>query len=185
MSITAYVKSCDKIIAGNDNKVYLAPLDDVDSITATGGEVSAITMNATALFIPVEADLDTVGFESSGTANRGFFSEQTLSMNFSNKSPELITLIEELRATAGCGIVAIRKNGNGDYFISGIAPVEEMGGNRPYLSIETNFNSGASIEDSEEGNMYTVSLSRMSGTEEYILDSTLAASIDSGTATFI
>lgn len=186
MSITNYVKSCTKVIAGNDNKVFIAPISKLDELTVTTGEISAITLASLADgFSVIEADLDSVGYESTGTSKRGFFAEQTLTMSFSKKTKTLITLVDELRNGVVCGLAVIRRSGNGDYFLSGYAPISDLGGNRPYMSVETTFNTGMSIEESEEGDMYAVSLKRMSATEEYPIDATLSGTISGGTATFI
>jgi hypothetical protein len=186
MSITNYVKGCTKIIAGNDNKLFLLPVANMDTLAITANEITAIALEATADgFSIIEADLDSVGYTSTGVAARGFFSEQSLVMQFSKKSTTLMTLVDELRANAGCGIIAIRRDGAGNYFLSGYAAVDEMAGNRPYDSVQADFNSGASIEETEEGNMYIVTLSRKSATEEYLLDSILSGTIDDGTAAFI
>jgi hypothetical protein len=190
MSITNYVKSCGtKVIPGNDYKLFVAAFPDIASITTdTDGFVTAITMEAAATFSYWEADIDSVQFTANGQSDRGFFSEQHLIAMFSRKSTALKTSIDEARGYTGCGLVIIRKDGNGKYWLSGIAPSAEMGANRPYLAMTTNFDSGASIENIEEGNRLQVDFSRMSGTEEYELlagDLSISSEIDAGTATFI
>jgi hypothetical protein len=105
MSITNYVKGCTKIIAGNDNKLFLLPVANMDTLAITANEITAIALEATADgFSIIEADLDSVGYTSTGVAARGFFSEQSLVMQFSKKSTTLMTLVDELRANAGSGI---------------------------------------------------------------------------------
>lgn len=193
MSITNFIKSCTKNIAGNDHQLFFAPARMVTGITVTTGEVSAVTMSdavtgppaiPAGLFSVVEADLDSVQFTSDGTAAKGYYSQQNLIAKFSKKSVALEKLVAELVDAATCGIVAIRVDGNGKAWISGVAQATD-GGNRPYMSVQEQFDSGESIEDSEDGNRYTITLSRMSAVREYPLDDTLTASVIGGTAAFI
>lgn len=189
MSITNYFKPCEITIPGNDNRLFVAAYTDIDTYTFDVNNVlTAITMKTDVDFHIIEADFDAVQFENTGTANRGFFSEQTLTAWFSNQKPELQTLLQELRDQTPCGLVIIRKDGNSRYWISGIAPVDKMGANRPWLSLETNFNSGMSIDEIEEGNRYELVFGRLSGTEEYPIETgtaSVSSKLDDGSATFV
>ena len=193
MSISNFIKDCTKNIAGNQESLFVAPYPRVVSITLTEDEVSAIEMSELVVgppeipagkFAYLESDLDSIQYTSDGTAARGYFSEQNLIAKFSKKSKALEKTVSELTDAATCGLVAIRVDGNGKAWISGIAPATAAG-NRPYMSVQDQFDSGEGIEDSEDGNRYTITMSRMSATKEYPLDETLTASIIGGTAAFI
>ncbi len=189
MSITNYFKPCEITVPGNDNRLFIASYEDIDSYTFDVDEkLTAVTMKLNKNFAIVEGDFDAVQFENNGTANRGFFSEQTLTAWFSNQKQELQVLLDELRNQTACGLVIIRRDGNNRYWISGIAPLDKMGANRPWMNLESNFNSGLSIQDIEEGNRYELIFGRVSGTEEYfVADGTasLSEGLAGGTAAFV
>jgi hypothetical protein len=187
MSLTNYLKRCEKTIPGNSNRLFVAKFEEIDAITFDSNKITAITMVDTGSFFSIlDANFDTVSYTSEGTANRGFFAEQTLAGWFYNKSPELDAVIDELRDAAVCGLVIIRQDGNGNYWLSGTSPVANLAANRPYLSVTTNFGSGQTIQDIEEGNRYEISFGRISGTEEYMLSgSATADAMDSGSAGFV
>jgi len=185
MGISNYLRDCSKTIAGNYDKLFIANFDDISGVTFDGNELTAITMETDKHFGMVQADIDDLQFTSSGTASRSYFSEQQLIAKFSKKTEELEILVEDLLDGATCGLVAIRIDGNGNGWISGIAPLNKMMHNRPYLSVTEEFDSGASIEDDEEGNRYTITLSRLSATREFIIDSSVSAELMSGDATFV
>lgn len=185
MSISTYVKSCSKTVAGNDFRLYAASFADIDTATFSNGSLTGITLDGSEKFALLETDWDSMTFEANGTAGRGFYSEQSLTAKFSQKTPELDAVIDEIRDAIVCGIVLIRKDGMGQYWISGIAPAEEMGANRPYLSFETNFTSGTTIEEIEDGNVYSVTFGRLSATEEYPLSGSIVNDLNEGTAAFV
>ncbi len=171
MSITNYFKPCEITVPGNDNRLFIASYEDIDSYTFdSDNKLTDITMKTDKGFAIIEGDFDAVQFENTGTANRGFFSEQTLTAWFSNQKQELQVLLDELRNQTACGLVVIRRDGNNRFWISGIAPEDKMGSNRPWMNLESNFNSGLSIEDIEEGNRYELIFGRVSGTEEYFVE---------------
>lgn len=185
MSISNYLKTCSKVVAGNYDKLFVAGIDDIEGLTFSGETLTAITMEGTKKFGMLEADLDNVQFTTNGTAARGYFSEQQLIARFSQKTEELEATVEELLDVVTCGLVAIRIDGNQRGWISGIAPINKMVQNRPYLSLTEEFDSGMSIEDSEEGNAYTLTFGRMSATREYALSAAMVTSLLDESATFV
>lgn len=192
MSISNFIKDCTKNIAGNQESLFVAPYPKVVGITLTDDEVSAIEMSPAVVdpvvpigtFAYLESDLDSIQYTSDGTAARGYFSEQNLIAKFSKKSKALEKTVSELTDSATCGLVAIRVDGNGKAWISGIAPATAAG-NRPYMSVQDQFDSGEGIEDSEDGNRYTITMSRMSATKEYPFNAALTEDILDGSAVFI
>ncbi len=188
MSITNFFKICEKNVPGNRSRLFVANMEDIASYTFQGKELESITMESQKHFAIIEADFDAVQYESAGQANRGFFCEQTLTAWFTYYRQEVLDLFDELRDAAPCGLVIIRQDGNGQYWVSGIAPLTKMGANRPWLSVETNFNTGMSIEDIDEGGRAEVIFGRLSATEEYLLEDgsgSIALSLDEGDAAFV
>jgi hypothetical protein len=185
MSLSNFLRNCSKSVAGNHERLFVAKFGDIAGATFTNGVLTAISMDVDASFAVLEADLDTVQFTSTGTAGRGYFSEQNLIARFSQKTAELEIVVDELINASTCGLAAIRIDGNGRAWISGIAPLDKMVQNRPYLSITEEFDSGASIEAVDEGNAYTLTLGRMSATREYAMDASLAGSLLDNSATFV
>ena len=178
--ISNYIKQCNKIVAGNYDKLFLAKINDIASVTFADNVVSAITMETGEpgpKFAYIETDLDTVSFTSNGTAERGYFSEQNLIAKFSEKTTALETALEDFLDAVTCGVVAIRIDGQGRGWISGIAPLDKIAKNRPWMSVVEEFASGESIEDTEEGNRYTITFGRKSATREYELDEELTKSL--------
>lgn len=190
MGVANYVKDCsEKNIPGSDHKLFVSPKPNIAGITTdVDGFVTAITMETDKKFAYWEADFDSVVYNATGEASTGFFSEQHLIAKFTRKTKALQDVVDEARAATGCGLVIIRRDGTGRYWISGIAPAAKMGANRPYHKLDTNFTSGENIQDLEDGNKYTLDFSRISGTEEYELEggpTSIGLSIEDGTAAFI
>lgn len=191
--LTNYLRKCVKNVAGNSDKLFVAKLGDIDSVTFDASNiVTGISMisveDVEQKFAKLMTDLDSVQYTSSGTAQRGYYSEQSLIARFSQKSKELEATVEELLDGATCGLVVIRVDGNNRIWLSGIAPDSLASATRPWMSVQEEFDSGTSIEDSEEGNRYTITFSRNSATREYLItdeESGIGADILDGTATFI
>jgi hypothetical protein len=185
LSIASFARATTKTVAGNYDKLFIAKVADIDEVTFTGSEVTTIAMVATKLFARLEADLDSVQFTTSGEGGRGYFSEQNLVAKFSQKSANMETMVSELINGAVTGLVAIRVDRNGKAWASGIAPAASALKNMPYLKVTEEFNSGENIEAVDEGNRYTLTLTRMSATREYPISAAYTAAILDGTATFI
>lgn len=183
--LTKWTKTCAKTVAGNDYKLYAGRLGDISSAAFSGNTLTGITMDASAFFVELEADWDSVTFTDEATATTGFFSTQNLTARFSQKTAALEAVVDELSDAAVCGLVLIRKDGNGNLWISGVAPLAKMAANRPYLTLQSNFSSGENLEAVEDGNKYSLTFTRVSATREFDIDSSLAADIVAGTATFI
>jgi hypothetical protein len=184
MSISNFVKSCERNVAGNSDILLVGRSAWVSALTMTQDKVSAITMASMQKFAYLEPDFDSVKFDSDGTSMRGYFSEQNLTSKFSKKTTALEKTISDISAFSNCGLCAIRIDNNGIGWLSGVAPATAKG-NKPYHSVQDTFDTGESIEESEEGNRYTLILNRKSATKEYELDALLTASILDKTATFV
>lgn len=183
--LNKWAKTCTKTVAGNNFRLFAGRLGDITSATFSGNTLSGLTMDGSALFVELQADWDSIAFGDEATATTGFFSTQTLSARFSQKTAELEAAVDKLSDAAVCGLVLIRTDGNGRLWVSGVAPLAKMAANRPYLTLQSNFASGENLEDVEEGNKYTLEFTRVSATREFDIDPSFGATILDGTATFI
>jgi hypothetical protein len=185
LSIASFTRATTKTVAGNYDRLFVAKKDDIESVTFTTEEVTAIAMEDGMDFADLEADLDSVQFTTSGEGGRGYFSEQNMIAKFSQKTLAMETLVSELINGAISGLVCIRIDRNGHGWISGIAPAESELKNMPYLKVTEAFDSGENIEAVDEGNRYTLTFTRMSATREYHIDAATTATILAGTDDFI
>ena len=185
LSIASFSKACTKTVPGNYDHLFVVPYGDIDEVTWSDNEATAITMVAAKKFADVEADLDGIQYTSSGEAQRGYMSEQNLIAKFTQKTATLEKLVSELINNSVCGLVAIRIDRNGKGWVSGIAPAVSQLKNMPYTRVTEEFDSGENMEATEEGNRYTVTLTRMSATREYPIAGALVTTILAGTDDFI
>jgi hypothetical protein len=187
MALTSYAKNCTAKKAGNSNKIFLVKVGDINEITfdTVTGEVEAITMGSGKKFAELNADLHSVIYTSEGQGSTGYFSNQSLIAKFSKKTTTLEKTINELVDGVVCGLVAIRVDNNRNAWLSGMSADLQEGKSLPWDSIEDNFTSGESIEDFEEGDMYTVTLKRTSGIKEIRLENTLRDEFVDGTSTLV
>lgn len=186
MALANYARTCGRNVPGNLDKVYFIRADYIDTVTLTSGEVSAITTktvnSSPEEFKQYQTEVDGVQFTSEGGGKTNYAETQNLVLMFSKKDAGLITAKESLIEGVTCGLVAIRVDSNGEAFLSGYSAVEGTG--RPYNQIACNFDSGRLPTD-EEGQMYTITLTRISGYDEIPFDDDLTAAITGGSATFI
>lgn len=186
MSITSYAKNCTAKRAGNSNKLFLAKISQIDDITVVANEVTDIAMDSiTEFFAEVNADLHSVSYTSEGQGSTGYFSTQNLIAKFSKKTPTLEATLNELIDGVVCGLVAIRIDNNRQAWLSGIAEATTDGKSLPWNNITDSYTSGESIEDFEEGDMYTVTLTRTAGVKEIKLDDSLTTALLDGSSTLV
>lgn len=179
MAIAKYSKICGKNQAGNA-AIYFTEATNISSLTITGGEITAVTMASGKAFHVFEADIDTVKFTSEGKGKTSYSESYKLELKASKKTKELLTAKDALADAIFCGVACIRQDNNGNCWLSGYNPNTPE---RHYNEIAVNFDSGAAL--TEEGNAYTITLSGVGIADEIPFDSTLAAQIVAGTATFI
>lgn len=181
-AIAVYNKQCSKNVGGN-SAVFLTEAGNIDTVTVTTGEISAITMNSTETFHEVEADLDGVLHtqEGTGTANNISYLHR-VEMFFAKPSAALNVLRDSLAAASPCGILALVQDGNGNVWMVGYNDTDKA--KRPLRLVQDSMNSGNAPSD-EDSQRVTVGLEGSSGYLSLPLDSTLAASVLDGSATFI
>lgn len=182
-TISNYIKQVASVVSGSDHVLFFAKRADITAHSFDGSEIDGITGGDA--FKIVEVDIDKVHYTAEGEGGSGFMSEQSLIMTFSKKSANLVKLVKELTDGVVSGLVAIRKDRHGDYWVSGLAPAAKVAQNRPWMGIEVNFDSGEKLENWEEGNKYIITLKRTSATEEYPLDTAQKAAMVGKTAAYV
>lgn len=182
MALDVYTKTCAKNVGGNYQKVFFGASGDVTAVTvsSTPFEITAIT-NATK-FKAFTAEIDSVQYKSEGQGSANYFTTQTLTLKFAKKTKELVAALEELKAQASCGIIAIHVDGNGVAWLDGYDARATDPNARPFNKIKVSFDSGLKPSD-EAGNQVTVELTRESEWPNIPFDSTMSAAILGGTAT--
>jgi hypothetical protein len=181
MAIGNYVKPCAKNISGN-SKLFYAETPNITSITVTAGEVSAVTMSGGTTFHEFQADSESIQFTHSGVGSTSYAMTQTLIAKFAKKTTTLITAVDSLVDALPCGVTAIRKDNNGQAFLSGWS--ENLLEEAAYKTIDNAYDSGTARAD-EDVQAYTVTLTANNDQDEIPFDSTLNAAIAAGTAVFI
>jgi hypothetical protein len=187
MAFTSYLKTCVRNTPGNQYQVYLAPIASLTSITLTTNEVSAVTMNGGALFQRVQGKLDQVRMVKAANVGNNFSETQTLTMRFDKATSTLATWFYGTDGIANqivCGMAAIRVDGNGQAWISGVSPASVEGLLRPYQKATINFDSGVGPTEEDAAQPELV-LERTGAAPEYAFDSSTNAAIVGGTAAWI
>ncbi len=183
MALANYLKTCAKNTAGNKYEVYIAPHGSVTALAETSGEVSTLTAAADA-FKRVQADLDTVQYTHEGTFKTSGAYTQNLLMRFSKSSTELNALMDELTDGIACGFEIIWVDANSKVWLAGISIDTKEGNDRPWNQLVSSYDSGVALTD-EDVQADSVTLTRVSAYRPTELDSTLAAAVLGGTATYI
>jgi len=165
----------------------MCPIASITSITLTSDEVSAVTMASTNKFQRVQGHLDKIRMAKVANATNNFSETHTLTMRFNKFTTALSTWFygtDGIVNQVVCGMVAIRVDGNGQAWISGISPAAVEGTLRPYQKATINFDSGEAPTE-EDAAQPELIMERTGSAPEYPFDSTITATIVGGTATFI
>jgi len=169
-NISAYVKTCAKNVPGNRLTLYINQIRRANALTVTNGEITALTVIATALiptgrFRKIQADIDTIKFMNEGAGGASYTETQTLEFKCAKKSTNLVKLKEDLADSIPCGLMAIRIDNNGQAWLSGWQAADKGGKERPFSRLETSFDSGAA-PDEEDQAAETFRLIRKAGYDE-------------------
>jgi len=172
MGLIDYLKIQSSNGMGNDNRVFIIPYDDIDTVTFDNDDtVTEITLHSNKEWTRLEADINSVIYSSSGDQSITYFSDQDLIIDFTGKSEETEKTINSIKDEINEGLVIIRLDGNHKGWISGISIPRDSYINMPWNEVSDNFSSGETIEDTEEGNKYSLTFKRSSGVKEYLLHS--------------
>jgi hypothetical protein len=169
-NISEYVKTCAKNVPGNRLTLYINQIRRANALTVTNGEITALTVIATALiptgrFRKIQADIDTIKFMNEGAGGASYTETQTLEFKCAKKSTNLVALKEDLADSIPCGLMAIRIDNNGQAWLSGWQAADKGGKERPFSRLETSFDSGAA-PDEEDQAAETFRLIRKAGYDE-------------------
>jgi len=181
MAIANYSKSCSQNTPGN---VFLAfsEVDNIDTVTISGGEITALTMDGVTKFHEFDSELDGIKVMMEGTGGSNFFQTNKIEAKFAKLTKELITAKQSLVDAMVCGLAAIFIDGNGQAWLAGYNDTEKK--RRPLNKITANFDSGN--KPSDEGlAQYTITCEGESALDVVPFDSTLTAAIVGETSTFI
>lgn len=188
MSIVSYIKDCSKEkVAGNYHKVFVGLANKVDGKTFTGDTkiLTELTMDINSKMKILEGQIDGVQRTHEGEGTRGYFTNQEIIVRFERKNPELERTVESLIKLKSCGLFLIVVDNTGQGWVSGIAPASEYFKNKPFYSINDEFDSGESVEDAEDGNVWAVTFQRNSGTREYGIEASMVESLVEENADFV
>lgn len=160
MAIATYARACSKNVSGN-SQIWLSEAPNISSITITSGEATAFTMVSTNKFMEVQAEIDSIIRTEEGTGTGSNISYlHKIEMKFSKLATGLNTLRNSLADSSPCGMVAVTKDGNGTYWLTGWNATDL--GNRGLELRTDNINSGGTPSD-EEGGINSLSLETTSG----------------------
>jgi hypothetical protein len=148
MSLTAGYSYTCAANTGGATSIWLANAADVDTMTKTGDEYSAITMVATKVFYEFEVETDSLEFvENVAKGDRRAYSvEHMANMFFPNNSTDQIASLQDLIDCSPCGLIAVIQDNNGTQRVMGYS---ETFTNKRSAYVETmEATTGATITDS-------------------------------------
>lgn len=160
MAIATYARACSKNVAGN-SQIWISEAPNISSITITSGEAAAFTMASTNKFMEIQPEIDSLirSEEGAGTGSNISYTHK-IDLKFAKLATGVNTLVDSLADSSPCGMVAVTKDGNGTYWLTGWN--ENDLGNRGLELRTDSTNSGGAPAD-EEGGISSVSLECVSG----------------------
>jgi hypothetical protein len=168
MSIAIYTKTCSKNVTGN-SQLWVAEAPNITSITITGGEVAAFTMDSGKKFLEAQVDIDklTRAEEGTGTGTNVSYLHK-IEMVFSRLALGLNTYVDSLADASPCGMVTVTKDSNGTYWLTGWN--ENDLGNRG-LELRTDTTTSGAAPTDEDAGSSVVTLEALSGYKDLPLSS--------------
>jgi len=160
MAIATYARVCAKNVAGN-SQIWLSEAGNITSITVVAGEVTVFTMLSSNKFMEVQPKRDSLIRSDEGTGIGSNISYlHKIEMVFSKLALGVNTLRNSLADASPCGIVAVTKDSNGEYWLTGWNDTDL--GNR---GLELRIDSGTSGEaaTNAEGGLNSITLETTSG----------------------
>ena len=140
--------ACDTLISGGVKEIYMVDRSDVDTITVgVGGDVTAITMLAAAVFFKFEFASNTAQFTDTLDNTAGTIVTQLIRMTWKGRSQDDINAIMAL-AACQCGLVVIHVENNGNTYIWGADETEEA------LLLNSNGDSGTLKSDPNQEEVF-------------------------------
>lgn len=181
--LTTYKRNCNLRFGGVNPNLFLAEANSDISVTWSGDTVTAIA--GSDKLLELQADINTVSFTSEGEWGKSGFDTQTLAAKFSKSTPELETMVKNLKKSMTCGLFAVYVDNNKNGWLVGLAPAAEDFHNDYFRQLNVNYATGESVENVDDGNIQSIELVRMSATNKYPISSAVTSTILDRTATFI
>jgi hypothetical protein len=173
MSISVYTKTCAKNVSGI-TKVLWTEIGNIATVTIGTGEVTAITMDTGKKFQEHNCEIDSVELKMDGEASTVAFQTNSIEMGFAKLSTAMLAMKTALIDGAACGLAGIAKDGNGQWYLVGYNDTEKA--DRPLNNVKHNFTSGKKPDD-KAGNMFTITVSGISGYDIVPFNTTLNTSL--------
>jgi hypothetical protein len=179
MALANYSKTCTKNVGGC-GLFYLLEVADLNVVTISNGEVTALTLKTAKTFKVIDNDLDTLirSQEGAGSGNK-FAYNHKIEAKFSKPSTALNTLRDAIVDASACGLIALTKDGNGTWWMTGYNATD---GIERALRIKTDSDTTGGAPDDEAGSMCTISLECKSGYLDLPIKSTSTVAIGGITA---
>lgn len=185
--LTNYLRNCQPRFAGVNPSIFIGEASKAWDITFSGNTITAIVSDETPAekMQEFQAEPHTVSFGSEGEWGNSGFETQTITARFGKASDALDTAVKNLKKSLVCGVFVIYIDNNKKGWLVGLAPTNEDFYNDYFRKLTTNFNTGESVEDVDEGDTLFVELSRESATGKYPLATALVNTILAKDAAFI
>lgn len=162
MALTAgLAKDCNPN-SGGIQRIALANVADITTISQTSGTIDTITMVATKVFYEFEAEQDSVEWRENGELVNGSLKyTEEIEMFFRKQNATTAAALREIGENL-CGMVAAVKTTNGETFIVGWS--ENLGLERPLKLASDASTSGKELTDLSGG---TITLAAMVDEKAY------------------
>jgi hypothetical protein len=162
MALTAgLAKDCNPN-SGGIQRIALANVADITTISQTSGTIDTITMNGGAVFFEFQAEQDTVEWRENGELVNGSLKyTEEIEMFFRKQNATTAAALREIGENL-CGMVAAVKTTNGETFIVGWS--ENLGLERPLKLASDASTSGKELTDLSGG---TITLAAMVDEKAY------------------
>lgn len=151
MAIATYARTCAKNVAGN-SQMWIVEANLIASITVTAGEAAAFTMVTplTDKFLEHQPEIDSLirSQEGAGTGTNISYTHK-IAMKFAHLAVGVNTMRNALADGSPCGMTAVVKDGNGEYWLVGWNNTDL--GNRGLELRQDNDASGGAPADAEGG----------------------------------
>jgi len=164
-----YSISCaDSPSVGGLGRVWIANRDDVVSITEAAGDVSAITMDALAVFYEVGFFDETASQTENGERTEGscnFVYKKEIVLSNPKRNLGLRNIVQQV-GNCCCGFVIIYEDSNGTQWLGGF----ESNPNRTYKLQTAEGVTGAALTDA---NQETLTFLMLSGLKDFVFTGTV------------
>ena len=176
MSISAYTKSCARHTPGI-KELWLGLATDVTNGVIASNEVTDIDTTQAEFSLP--PDSVSITQEGTGSKNGMFSVEKTIEIDITLLEDTVLAAIIELVDSSPCGITAIYKTNNNQWFCSGFEKSTStvITAERGLYVGTTGLNSGKELTD-EDGDKAVITLKGTFPEHDFVVDDTTAITVD-------